>query len=149
MAIMYRVLLALLSCAIPLAAQSWDALSGLQRGRSIKILDTAGVEQKGSFRAVSAERISIATGKGEVAIERTRVRRVQVKSASRRVRNIVIGAAIGLAVGLVADQTLGTYLRNEAGEGSGARALTYIAPIGLFGGIGAAATGYRTVYRMR
>ena len=51
-----------------------------------------------------------------MAIERTRVRRVQVKSASRRVRNIVIGAAIGLAVGLVADQTLGTYLRNEAGE---------------------------------
>jgi len=146
---MCRVFLAFVSCAIPLAAQSWDALSSLKPGDSVKILDAGGREQGGAFRAVSAAAISIATGKGGVAMERTRVRRVQVKSSSRRVRNAVIGAAIGIAVGLVIDQTLGVYLRNEAGEGSGARALTYIAPIGLFGGIGAAASGYRTVYRAR
>jgi hypothetical protein len=149
MAIMCRVLLALLTCAIPLPAQSWDALSSLKPGETVKILDSARREQKGSFRTVSADAISIATGTREVAIERTRVRRVQVKSSSRRGRNVLIGVAVGLAVGLVADQTIGAYLRNESGESSGTRALTYIAPIGLFGGIGAAAAGYRTVYRAR
>ena len=139
MATMCRVLLAFLSCALPLAAQSWDVLSNLKLDDSIKVLDSADHEQKGSFRSVSATAISIATGKGEVAIERARVRRVQVKSSSRRVRNAVIGAAIGLALGLVVDLTLGVYLRNEVGEGAGGRALTYIVPIGLFGGVGAAA----------
>jgi hypothetical protein len=146
---MNRILLALMACAIPLAAQSWDGLSSLKSGDSIKVLDTAGHEQKGSFRAVSADAVSIATGNSEVAVERARVRRVQVKSSSRRARNFLIGAAIGFVVGLVADQTLGVYLRNEASESGGARALTYIAPIGLFGGIGAAGSSYRTVYRTR
>jgi hypothetical protein len=146
---MNRILMAFLCCAIPLAAQSWDALSSLKPGESIKVLDTAGHEQKGSFRAVSAAAISIATGKSEVAVERARVRRVQVKSSSRRARNVLIGVAIGVAAGLVADQTLGVYLRNEVSESGGARALTYIAPIGLFGGIGAAGSSYRTVYRTR
>src|SRR5260370_853168 len=125
---MYRIVVALLSCMIPLAAQSWDALSGLKPGEGVKVLDTAGREQKGSFRTVSADSITIATGKTEVAIERSRVHRVQVKSASRRVRNVLIGVAIGAAIGLIADQTLGAYFRNETGESGGARALTYIAP---------------------
>src|SRR5690348_1641270 len=130
---MVRILLALLSCAIPLWAQSWDNLTSLKPGDSVKVLDTAGHEQKGSFKAASAQAISIASRHGEVAIERSRVRRVQIKSSSRRGRNAVIGVAIGLALGLVVDQTLGAYFRNEAGESDGVRALTYIAPIGLFG----------------
>ncbi|MDR3698336.1 MAG: hypothetical protein P4L56_01795 [Candidatus Sulfopaludibacter sp.] len=53
---------------------------------------------------------------------------MQVRSGVRRVRNFVIGAAIGLAAG---------------GGCVGA------APIVVFGGISAALPGYRTVYRMR
>jgi hypothetical protein len=48
-------------------------------------------------------------------------------------------------VAVTVDQTLGTYLRNE-GVNNG-RAITYIAPIGLFGGIGAALSSYKTIYR--
>jgi hypothetical protein len=82
-----------------------------------------------------------------IAIERNKVRRVQVRSGARRVRNLVIGAAIGLAVGVTVDQTVGAYLRNETGDSG--RGITYAAPIVVFGGIGAALPGYRTVYRMR
>jgi hypothetical protein len=141
--------IAFLFFTIPLAAQSWEALRGLKPGDAVKIQDTAGKEQKGKFRTVSDNAISIETGRQEVSIEKAKVRRVQIKSGTRRLRNFAIGAGIGLVLGLVADQTLGVYLRNESNEGDGARALTYIAPIALFGGIGAAASGYRTIYRVR
>src|SRR5438045_5508245 len=116
---MVRISLVLLYFAIPLAAQSWDVVRGLKAGDLIKVQDTAGKEQKGRFRSASADAISIETGKKEVSIERAKVRRVQVKSGSRRMRNVTIGAGIGFAVGLITDQTLGTYLRNEYGEGGG------------------------------
>ncbi len=141
------LLLALLAFGIPLHAQSWDELRGLKAGDRTIVQDTAGQDHKGAFRAVSAEAIAIETDKGEAAIERSKIRRVQVRSNQRRVRNAVIGAAIGVAIGVTVDQTLGAYLRNES-NGSG-RAVTYAAPIGLFGGLGAALPAYRTVYRLR
>lgn len=130
-------------------AQSWDALRGLARGDRIKVLDTSNQEHKGGFTAVSERGISVETRHGAVEIERARVARVQVRAGSRRARNILIGAAIGLGVGIAADHSIGTYLRNETGESQGLRALTYIAPIALFSGIGAVLSPYRTIYRAR
>jgi hypothetical protein len=72
---------------------------------------------------------------------------VKVRSTSRRVRNLLIGAGIGLAIGITADQTLGTYLRNESGDSQ--RPLMYAAPIALFGGIAGAFPAYRVVYSAR
>jgi len=60
---------------------------------------------------------------------------------------MAIGAAIGLGVAIAVDQTVGRYLRNETGDSG--RAITYIAPIGLFGAISAAMSPYRTVYQSR
>jgi len=140
-----KILLAL-ALGLSLQAQSWDALRGLAPGDKIKVVDTRHEEYKGAFTAVSERGISLTTGKGPVEIERARVRRVQVRASSRRARNILIGAAIGVGVGIVADQSIGRYLRNETGENGGTRALTYIAPIALFTGIGAALSPYRTIY---
>ncbi len=142
-------LLALLFCPALLSAESWEDLRGLKPGDTVKVQDTSGKEQKGIFRAVSTDAISIAAGKSELSIQKSRVRRIQVKSGARRARNVAIGMGIGFAVGLIADQTLGVYLRNELSESGAARALTYIAPIGLFGAVAGAVPGYRTVYRVR
>jgi hypothetical protein len=120
-------------------------LRGLQAGEKIKLSSTVREEYQGRFHAVSERGISLETGKGVVEIERGRVRRVQVRASSRRVRNLLIGAAIGAAAGIAADQTIGRYLRNETGDQY--RAVTYIAPIALFGGIAAALPAYRTIYR--
>jgi len=144
-----QILLVIFSCAIALGAQSWEDLSGLKPGDRVKVKDASGKEYKGSFRALSADAITIETRNKELSVERARVRRVQIASSSRRLRHFAIGAGIGFALGLITDQTLGAFLRNESGEGTGARALTYIAPIGLFGGIAAAAPAYKTVYRTR
>ena len=140
------VVFAILAC-IQTAAQSWEDLRSLKPGDSIKVMDTGRREQKGAFAALSADAISLRTGNREVSIERTRVRRVQIRSGSRRARNAAIGAAVGVAIGVTVDQTLGAYLRNES-NGSG-RPVTYIAPIALFGGLAAAFPGYRTLYRAR
>jgi hypothetical protein len=139
--------LTLLACGLPLAAQSWDALRELKPGDAVGVLDTAGHERKGVFTAFSTDAISLQTAGGQVSIDRPRVRRVRVRSNARRARKALIGAAIGVAVGVTVDQTLGVRLRNE-GNGSG-RAVTYIAPIALFGGVGAVFPAYRTVYRAR
>ena len=140
-----KLMLALLALVAALQAQSWDALSGLRPGERIRVTDNAHAQFTGAFQAVSERGISFSTRKGPIEIERGRVRRVEVHASSRRVRNILIGAAIGVGVGVAVDQTVGRYLRNETGDQY--RAVTYIAPIGLFAGIGAALPTYRTVYR--
>jgi hypothetical protein len=136
-------------CALSLQAQPWDALRGFGPGEKIKVVDTGHREYTGGFTSVSERGISVATGKGVVEIERGRVHRVQVRASSRRVRNILIGVGIGLAVGVAVDQSAGRYFRNETGENGAARAASYAAPIALFAGVGAAMSTYRTIYRAR
>jgi hypothetical protein len=143
------IILATLTGMFPLFGQNWDALRGLKAGDAVKVVDTDGQQHKGTFRAVSADAISLETQKSEMSIERSRVRRVQIRSGSRRLRDALIGAGIGVATGVVVDQTLGAYFRNESGESGGTRAVTYIAPIGLFTAIGGAPPAYRTVYDAR
>ncbi len=135
-----------LLAAGPLAAQSWDGLQSFH-GQQIKVLETAGQERKGVLDSLTPSAVTLSNGSKTTTIERARVRRVQVRSGNRRARNFVIGVAIGVAVAVTIDQTLGTYLRNETGDSG--RAVTYIAPIAVFGGLGAAFPGYRTVYRVR
>ena len=140
------VIVLLLALAPQLSAQSWDDLRGLHSGDHVKVLEMSGQEHKGEFRSVSTSAITILTSTGENTVERAQIKRVQVPSAARRVRNAIIGAAIGVAAGVTVDQTLGVRLRNE-GNSTG-RALMYVGPIALFGGISAALPAYRTVYRV-
>jgi hypothetical protein len=147
-------LLALIVCSLPLLAQSlpaqsWDPVRTLAAGAQVKVRETGGAEHKGTVTAVTPEAISISTKGGAVSVEKSRVNRIQIHRTNRRVRNVAIGAAIGFAVGLTLDQTLGQYLRNESGESSAARAVTYIAPIGIFGALGATFSSYRTIYQVR
>lgn len=141
---MLRLLL-LSVCALSLSAQPWDPVRNLQAGARVKVREINGPEHKGNVASVTPEAISITSPSGTVSVERTKVARVEVHRANRRVRNMAIGAGIGLAVGLVIDQTLGVRLRNE-GNNSG-QAITYIAPIGIFTAIGAAMSPYKTIYR--
>jgi hypothetical protein len=143
---MHRLLFALVVCSLPLAAQSWDSVRALGAGTRVKVREANGPEHKGTVAAVTPEAISVATGRGNVSVDRARVARVQVHKPNRRLRNIAIGAGIGLAVGIIVDATVGTYLRNETGDSDSARALTYIAPIGLFTALGASLSPYHTIY---
>jgi hypothetical protein len=142
-------LIALPLLALPVMAQTWDALHSLEPGARIQVLTTGHAEFRGRFQSVAADAISLATVHGVATVERTRVLQVKLRSTAHRVRRIAIAAAIGIAAGAVADQTLGAYFRNESGESGGARAATYIAPAAIFAGTAGAFPAYRTVYRIR
>lgn len=144
---MLRALLLLAICLTAIDAQSWDVVRRLQPGDRVRVEESGGSEHKGAVTTVTADSIAIAAGKNQISLDRSRVRRVEVKQSNRRVRNLAIGAGIGLAVGVAADQTLGRYLRNEVGDSG--RPLFYVVPIGLFGGIGAALAPYKTIYRVK
>jgi hypothetical protein len=141
------LLIAAFVSALPLTAQSWDVVRALRPGDREKVTETSRAEHKGTVSAVTADAISIQSGKAQVSIDRVNVRRVEVRSSNRRLRNLAIGAAVGVAVGVVTDQTLGKYIRNEFANEY--RPLYYVVPIGLFGGIGAALAPYKTIYRVR
>jgi len=81
-----RLLLTVLACSFALQAQSWDALRGLRPGERIKVSDNSRETYSGDFQSVSERSISLAARKGVVEIERGRVRRVEVRASSRRVR---------------------------------------------------------------
>src|SRR4051794_3143792 len=102
-------LLALIVCALPVRAQSWDVVRGLHSGDRVKVQEKGGKEHKGTVTAVTPEGISLATGKTQVTLELARVKRVQIHSEGRRARNIAIGAGIGVAMGVLVDQTIGAY----------------------------------------
>ncbi len=139
----------LASCVCAGASHDWGKLSELRTGDRIQVIQTDGREQVGNFAAATADALTVTSGSAQTRVERVQVRKVVVLSRSKRLRNTLIGAGIGFAVGLTLDQTLGAYLNNEVGYSAGARTLVYLAPIGLFGGIGAAIGGHPTIYQAR
>jgi len=145
---MRLILLVLLACG-SLCAQSWDRLHEFKPGDRIRVVEKSGGERSGEFTAVTADSLSLRTAKGAETVSRPNVRLVQVRSGSRRARNLAIGLAVGVVIGLAVDQTAGTYLRNETGESGGVRTATYAVPIALCGGIGAAMPASRTVYKAK
>lgn len=126
---------------------SWNQVQRLEKGASIKITMKGDKTRKGAFAGITDASLLIVEGTTDVGISKDAVLRVEVKSSARRVRNALIGVGVGLALGVVIDQSLGAYARNETGETTGARVATVALPPALFGGIAAAFPGYRTVYR--
>src|SRR5438045_939983 len=80
----FAFLFGVIVCALPIQAQSWDVVRGLQPGERVKVREIGGKERKGTVVAVTPEAISLTTGKTPVSLDRSRVKRVQIHSATRR-----------------------------------------------------------------
>jgi hypothetical protein len=97
----------------------WTRVTALRAGETVRI-ETASGKQTGRFISASDEAVRFTSGGGlEVSVARSEAKRVYVQSQSRRVRNTIIGAAVGVAVGAVIYGTLGTLFRNEGDEQTG------------------------------
>src|SRR5215813_6433299 len=148
MSVIRSLLIALLSVGLVFAApisKTWKNLGKLNPGTPIEIVTSDRVE-KGEFVSSSTESLTIRTRRGEQRFLRQEVVRVVSRSQSRRMRNVLIGVGVGAAIGLVTDQTIGRYLRNESNP-AGARPLIWTLPIALCGGIGAASPSYPVIYQ--
>ncbi|MDP2999207.1 MAG: hypothetical protein Q8N47_17095 [Bryobacterales bacterium] len=125
--------------------ESWTNLNVLRAQQKIRVVRTNLKSIEGAFSACSDEAISLRVKGDLVSVPRAEVFRVTLQERSKRLRNTLIGMAIGggaaLAIGAAVDKSFS--------EDNEHIAKTIFTPIGLGAGagIGAAITGFPTVYR--
>ena len=143
-------ILPLLLCPTVTIAQtpedSWENLNQLRVGQKVEVVDTNLKKHKGTFLSFSEEAISFRVGKDEVGVQRPNVFRVSSGEHSKRLRNVLIGLAIGGAAGLAIGAAVDSSFRQETHISK-----AIITPIGIGAGaaMGAAIPGYQTIYRAK
>lgn len=128
------------------AADSWDDVRTIKAGEKVRVVERSMRSRTGEFVRVDATGITFTVDGQESTVEQAEVARVAVHRPARRLRNALIGAAVGVGLGVAIDQSLGERLRNE---GSEQRALIYVGSIGAGAGIGAAVGTWSNLYRQR
>ena len=130
-------------------SHSWANLATLQRGDKIFVIEAnATKERVGTFLGFDPDALALRVGTADLSLPRTAVVGVYAQQTNKRVRNALLGVAIGAGVGLLVDQTLGRYLRNESNPDN-ARALIWATPIAVGGTLGAVIPSRKTVYKRK
>ena len=97
----------------------WARVIALRLGDPVRV-ETASAKQTGRFVAATVDTLRFTTNaNADISVARPEVTRVYARSKSHRIRNTVIGAAVGVAVGAVIYGTLGSWFRNEGREDTG------------------------------
>jgi len=78
---------------------SWANLGGLQAGQKIQIVDMNSKKHSGTFVNVSDTAISYQEAAGERTIQKQDVRSVKLMENKHRLRNTLIGGAVGAGAG--------------------------------------------------
>ncbi|MFQ5777452.1 MAG: hypothetical protein ACE5IP_05545 [Terriglobia bacterium] len=125
----------------------WSNLQQLRIGQEIEVVDTNLKKHKGTFLSLSEEAISLRAGKDEVAVTRPNVFRVSSREHSKRLRNTLIGLAIGGGIG-VAVGAIGDAQEGEPGEHVGAGVFGLLGG-GIGAGLGAALPSHQTIYKAK
>jgi hypothetical protein len=102
--------------AVAACAQSRHALDTLNSGQVVRI-ETSQSTLVGTLIEAAPDALRIRPDVGaEAAIAKADIRRVWIQKKSNRIRNTLIGAAVGVAAGAVLYSTLGAIFRNEGAE---------------------------------
>jgi len=125
-----------------LAQDDWGRVTALPAGTKVSVMKTDGSVQKSLVDAATAGAIRLRTGE----IAKSDVRRVVNLSRNHRLRNALIGAAIGVVGGVILDKTAGERFRNEGNDVS---AGFYGASISIGAVIGALIPSHPVIYRSR
>ncbi|MFB3154054.1 MAG: hypothetical protein ACE10I_06230 [Candidatus Acidiferrales bacterium] len=80
----------------------WNNLQQVRVGQKIEVVDTNLKKYKGTFLSFSEEAISLRVKKQGVGVQREDVFRVSLREKSKRLRNALIGMAIGAGAGVAA-----------------------------------------------
>lgn len=109
----------LLLVALQMTAADWSRVAALRPGEKVRV-HAATSKQTGTLGLVTNDAIRFnSKDGGEVTVPRSEVTRVYVQSRSHRLRNTIIGAAVGVATGVVLYGTLGAMFRNEGNDDTG------------------------------
>jgi hypothetical protein len=128
----------------------WEKLKQLTLYREAKVVVTSGETYQGTLIRVNDSELVIHPGTGDQTIARTHIQLVSIRRPGHRLRNALIGLAIGAGAGV----GIGAYQDSNChGSCSGAGATMFL-PV-LFGPIGAGVgallptRGWQEVYRLR
>ena len=97
---------------------SWEALSGLQPGQNIQVVDLSSKKHSGTFLSVSDAAISLHATIGEQSIQKQDVRIVRLMATKHRARNTLVGGAIGGAAGAGVGAIIGAATHKECAPGA-------------------------------
>lgn len=144
----------LIALALPLLAHAagvegdWNRVERLQPGQNIEVVDDKMRSYRGEFGAAGADEMSLQTANGPLILKREAVIRVTLRENSKRLRNALIGAAIGGGAGIALGAIVDKRFSNEGRAGMG---YAICAPLGagLGAGLGAASHGFETIYRAK
>jgi hypothetical protein len=129
------------------ASSKWDDLAILKPGQQIRVVLNGAKSYEGPFQALDHDGIILGRAAGGQTFARRDVLRIYSKSKNHRVRNLVIGAAIGATLAAIAVKVNSSSIF----ENTGTRDIGWICPVGVvaFTIIGAAIPtgGWHEVYR--
>ena len=91
------ILACLLGMPCVVSAQ-WENLNALQAGQKIQVVETS-KKDSGTFLSVSDKEISLQGKSGAQTIQRQDVRSVKLMANKHRLRNALIGSAVGAGAG--------------------------------------------------
>ena len=128
---------------------NWANLNQLVTGAEIRVTLANGNTLRGFMQRVTAESLAINATTSQETLSRQEIRRVDLKRPGHRLRNTLIGFAVGTGAGLAA----GAVADAKAGPGlwlpnSGKEVFSPIgAVIGTVVGVALPTGGWREVYR--
>ncbi len=128
---------------------SWENLNALQAGHKIQVVEVGSKKVSGTFVNVTDTAISLQAPGGEQTISRTDVRVVKLMENKHRLRNAVIGAAIGAGAGAGIGAAAGKGNGSSGGFDFAAQGAWIVASGGAVIGaiVGALWPSHKTMYR--
>ena len=138
---------ALLGVAMPspiYAQDGWARVTALPAGTKISVSQRGADTRKGLIETATADAIRMNAGGQPITIAKSDTRKVVNLSRNHRLRNMLIGAGIGVVGGVILDKTANTRFTNEGQSYSGA---FYGASIAIGAGIGALIPSHPVIYR--
>jgi len=123
----------------------WGNLNRLEVGQRVEIIEMNLKRTRGKWMAFSADALSLKIENAEVSIPRLGVFRISSLEKSKRLRNVLLGVAIGGVAGLAAGAALDSSF-SENDEHIGKMIFTPIG-VGAGAGLGAAMARFETIYR--
>jgi hypothetical protein len=136
------------------SSASWENLNSLQAGEKVQVIDMNLKKVSGAFLNISDAAIVLQVKAGQQTIQRQDVRSVNLMKQQHRLRNTLIGAAVGAGAGAgigtvghregSLQNPNGTFIKPGQGAAIGA-------VLGLVGGavVGAVFPSHKTIYRVK
>lgn len=140
----------LISCLLAAATLfvGWEDVPRTAAGQKIEVSMRKGEPARGAFVSASEMGLIVRESGGERSIARDGIRKVRVADPSRRLRNGLIGTAIGAGVGLAIGWAVCPHCANEGSAGKLTGPATALgAGIGAAGGFLPAPM--RTIYKAK